>query len=301
VSEQDISGIYTIDRLGLGIDPAPKGDIFITGGSGRIGTCLRQRLTPAGYKIRHTDIVPPADGDIKGYTQTDLADQDAMFEAMKGCRALVHLGGHPRETDWPTIQERNYTGTYNAFNAARRAGIKTIIYASSNHYCGLYPANTELNGHLEPRPTGLYGTSKVFAESILRAEAEAFGITAFAWRICTFKPEPTDARDLRLWHSWDDAARLVDKCLRWTEGGFNVIWGVSNNKRLNINDTTARRIGYQPKDDAEHYVEMLKSKGVDIQKISEWPYLGGEKANDWMTQKDGGLKLDPNAPPPNAV
>ena len=271
--------------LKLSDQPAPAGDVFITGGSGRIGTVLRQRLKAAGYTVRFTDIVPPADGDREGFICTDLSDQDAMASAMQGCRALIHLAGHPRETDWPTIQALNFSGAYNAINAARRAAVQTIIYASSNHYCGLYPADTELSPWLEPRPTGLYGASKVFGEGLLRAEAEAFGIIAFAWRICAFKPEPVEARDLRMWLSPDDAARMVDRCLRWTEPGFHVVWGVSNNTRLRIADPSARRIGYAPQDDAEDYLERLQAAGVNTHLVSEWPYLGGEKAAAWMNQK----------------
>lgn len=271
--------------LKLSDHAAPSGAVFITGGSGRIGSALRERLRANSYVVRFTDIVAPADGDDAGFVRTDLGDQDAMAAAMAGCRALIHCGGHPRETDWPTLEARNYTGTYNAFQAARRAGIKTIIYASSNHYCGLYPADTVLSPALQPRPTGLYGASKVFGEGLLRAEAEAFGIIAFAWRICCFKPEPVSARDLRLWHSLDDSARLVDRCLRWTEPGFQVIWGVSNNTRLRIDDPTARRIGYAPQDDAEHYLAQLAAAGVDTSQISEWQWLGGDKAAAWMSQR----------------
>ncbi len=268
-------------------DPAvPAGDIFITGGAGRIGTALRQRLKQAGYVVRFADIVAPADGDLDGFSRLDLADLDGMAQAMQGCRALIHLAGHPRETDWPTIQALNYTGTYHAVAAARQAGVRTIIYASSNHYCGLYPADTPLSPQLEARPTGLYGASKVFGEALLRAEAEAFGIIAFAWRICCFKPEPVSARDLRLWLSLDDSARMVDRCLRWTEPGFNLIWGVSNNTRLQIDDPVARRIGYLPQDNAEDYLAQLAAAGVDTHRISEWPYLGGDKAAAWMTQNN---------------
>lgn len=274
-----------MDRLGLGHAEPPGGDVFITGGSGRIGTCLRERLRPAGYRVRFTDLNPPADGDDEGFVRTDLADQDAMAEAMAGARVLIHLAGHPREIDWPTIERLNYTGTYNALTAARRAGITTVIYASSNHYSGLYPADTILSPDLEPRPTGLYGTSKVFGEGLLRAEAEAFGIIAFAWRICCFKPEPENARDLRMWLSWDDAARMVDRCLRWTEPGFNVIWGVSGNTRTRIDDPVARRIGYLPQDNAEAHLARLQANGVDTHRVSEWPWLGGEKTAEWMSQR----------------
>lgn len=274
-----------MDRLGLAMSELPMGDVFITGGAGRIGTCLRQRLRPAGYRVRFTDLNPPVDGDDEGFVRTDLSDQDAMASAMSGARVLIHLAGHPREIDWRTMERLNFTGTYNALTAARRAGVTTVVYASSNHYCGLHPADTVLSSGLEPRPTGLYGTSKVFGEGLLRAEAEAFGITAFAWRICSFKPEPETARDLRMWLSWDDAARMVDRCLRWTEPGFHIIWGVSANSRTRLDDPVARRIGYVPQDDAETYLLELQASGVDTERVSEWPWLGGEKAAEWMSQR----------------
>jgi uronate dehydrogenase len=266
------------------IAPAPAGDVFITGGSGRIGTCLRQRLRAAGYRVRFTDRVAPEDGEVDGFVVTDLADQDAMARAMGGARSVIHLAGHPRDIDWPIIEARNYTGTYNAIRAARRAGARTFIYASSNQAFGLHPADTRLAPDLPARPAGLYGVSKVFGEAMLHAEAEACGLVAFAWRICAFKPAPTNARDLRLWHSQDDAARLVDRCLRWQKPGFHAIWGVSSNTRLPIDDPAARLIGYAPRDDAEDHVAALRASGVDTDQVSEWPYLGGEKAVDWMAQ-----------------
>ncbi len=274
--------------LGLGAAGVPDGPVFLTGGAGRIGTCLRERLRPAGYDIRFTDLHAPADGDVEGFVATDLADQDAMADAMAGCRALVHLAGHPRDLDWPTIEERNFTGTYNAFQAARRAGIRTIIYASSGQMCGLNPADSVLSPTLPTAPVGLYGVSKAFGEALLRAEAEATGIAAFAWRICCFKPEPVEARDLRLWLSWDDAARLVDACLRHPEPGYRTVWGVSANTRVRIDDPVARAIGYVPRDDAEDHVEPLRAAGVDTDVVSAWPWLGGEKAADWMARAAGG-------------
>jgi len=276
-----------IRDIGLGHGGVPEGPVFLTGGSGRIGTCLRQRLRPAGYDVRFTDILEPADGDTQGFVQTDLGDIDAMAEAMQGCRALVHLAGHPRDTDWPVLETRNITGTYNAFAAARRAGIKTIVYASSNQLCGQNPADSVLHADLPVAPAGLYGVTKVFGEALLQAEAGATGITAFAWRIACFKPEPQTARDLRLWLSWDDAARFVDAALRWQEPGYRMAWGVSANSRTLIDDPVAREIGYGPKDNAEDWVERLKAAGVNTDIVSEWPYLGGDKALEWMTKHRG--------------
>ncbi len=264
--------------------PVPQGDVFITGGSGRIGSDLRARLSAMGYRVRFSDIRPPADGQFDGFHQIDLADHDAMATAMQGCRALVHLGGYPREADWKTIEALNFTGTYNALVAARRAGISTVIYASSNHYCGLHEADLLLTPDLAANPTGLYGASKVFGEGLLRAEVEAFGIIGFAWRICAYKPEPVNARDLRMWCSPDDSAHLVDRCLRWTEPGFQVLWGVSANTRVRKDDPAAARIGYRPQDDAEAYLARLQAAGIDTARVSEWPRLGGEKAADWLNQ-----------------
>lgn len=265
--------------------PAPQGEVFITGGSGRIGSDLRARLARLGYRVRFADIRPPADGNLDGFHQLDLADQDGMAAAMAGCRALVHLGGYPREADWKTIEALNFSGAYHALMAARRAGITTVIYASSNHYCGMLPADLVLTPDLPPAPTGLYGASKVFGEGLLRAECDAFPIIGFAWRICAYKPEPVNARDLRMWCSQDDAAHLVDCCLRWTEPGFQVIWGVSGNTRVRKNDPAAARIGYAPQDDAEEWLARLRAAGINIALVSEWPRLGGEKAAEWLEQR----------------
>ncbi len=272
-------------NISLGLDAAPAGPVFLTGGSGRVGTCLRNRLRPAGYDIRFTDRVEPADGDMQGFVKTDLADQDSMAEAMRGCRALIHLGGHPRDAAWAALQQQNITGTYNAFNAARRAGVTSIIFSSSNQICGLNPADSRLDAQLPINPAGLYGVSKAFGEAMLRAEAEARGISAFALRIAAFKPEPETARDLRLWLSLDDAARLVDAALWWTEPGYNMVWGVSQNSRCRIDDPIARAIGYAPRDNDENYASKLQATGINIDIVSEWSCLGGEKADEWLHGK----------------
>lgn len=263
----------------------PAGDIVITGAAGRIGTCLRAALTAQGYRLRLIDIVQPVDPGDAPFHCIDLADQDAMTAAMRGARALVHLAGHPRDIDWPTMVHRNYTGAYNAVRAACRAGVSTVVYASSNQAFGLYPADTLLSADLLPRPAGLYGVSKVFGEAMLQSEAEAHGLVAFAWRIGAFKPAPTHARDLRMWHSPADAGRLVDRCLRWTTPGFAPIWGLSANARARIDDPVARRIGYAPQDNAEDHVAALQAAGVDTIVVSEWAYLGGEKADEWLGQR----------------
>lgn len=266
---------------------APAGDVVITGAAGRIGTCLRASLGAAGYRLRPTDIVRPADSGGEQFHCIDLADQDALANLMKGARAVVHLAGHPRDIDWPTMVERNYTGAYNAVRAACRAGVTSFIYASSNQAFGLHPADTILSADLLPRPVGLYGVSKAFGEAMLQSEAEAYGLTAFAWRICAFKPSPTTARDLRMWHSPGDAGRAVDACLRWTTPGFAAFWGVSANMRARVDDPVARRIGYVPQDNAEDHLEALQALGVNTDLVSEWPYLGGDKAVDWLATGSG--------------
>lgn len=259
-------------------------NVFITGGSGRVGTCLRQRLPALGHSVRFSDIVAPQDGADRDFTQADLSELDKMARAMEGCDALIHLAGYPREAPWPHLEPLNYTGTHNAFAAAAKAGVKKVIFASSVHYGGLHPADVVLSETLEARPTGLYGLSKVFGETLLRVQAEAAGLTAFAWRICAFKPEPIQGRDLRLWLSWDDAARAADSCLRWEQPGFNILWGVSANTRARLDNPTAAMIGYAPRDDAEDHVARLQAQAVDTTKVSEWSWLGGERAGDWLAK-----------------
>lgn len=222
--------------------------MLLTGAAGSIGTALRERLPGFGWDVRGFDREPLPDGVVGDVTSP--ADLDA---AMDGVAAVVHLAGQPTEAPWPVIRDANIEGTVQLFEAARRADVRRVVYASSNHTVGFTPVGTDQAADLPPRPDTLYGVSKVFGEALARYYVERYGFAVACLRIGTFEPRPTHQRSLSTWLSPDDCTRLVDACLRAPELTFALVWGISNNTRRMWSLDAGRALGYEPQDDAETY------------------------------------------------
>src|SRR6516165_2292584 len=127
--------------------------VVFTGAAGDIGTRLRKILRGVYPHIRASDIRKPADlaaGD--DFVAADLADLAQVEEAVAGMEGVVHLGGHAVEGSWPTILNANIIGCYNLFEAARRAGVKRVVFASSNHAIGFYPRSQRIGVNVTVRP-----------------------------------------------------------------------------------------------------------------------------------------------------
>jgi uronate dehydrogenase len=227
--------------------------VLLTGAAGRIGTALRERLPALGWEVRGFDRVEAPDcivGDI-----TSPADLDA---AMTGVDAVVHLAGQPTEAPWPVVRDANIEGTLQLFEAARRAGVDRVVYASSNHAVGFTPVGDDQAADLPPRPDTLYGVSKVFGEALGRYYVDRYGIRVACLRIGTFAERPGHVRALSTWLSPADATRLVDACLRSPDLTYSIVWGVSANTRRAWSLDAGRALGYEPRDDAEQYAEHLE-------------------------------------------
>jgi uronate dehydrogenase len=229
--------------------------VLLTGAAGSIGTALRSRLPAYGWQVRPFDRVP-VPGGVAGDI-TSAADLDAALAG--GVSAVVHLAGQSTEAPWPVIRDLNLDGTLEVFEAARRAGVRRVVYASSNHAVGFTPVQPELPADLPPRPDTLYGVSKVFGEALGRYYVERYGMQVACLRIGTFEERPTYLRSLSTWLSPDDAARLVDACLRSPALGYAIVWGVSNNTRRMWSLDAGRALGYEPRDDAEAYAAEVES------------------------------------------
>jgi uronate dehydrogenase len=229
------------------------GVALLTGAAGRIGTALRERLPALGWDLRGFDRAAVPNGVVGDITSA--ADLDS---AMDGVEAVVHLAGRPDEAPWPVIREANIEGTVQVFEAARRAGVRRVVYASSNHAVGFTPVGSEQPADLAPRPDTLYGVSKVFGEALGRFYVDRYGFRVACLRIGTFEPKPTHLRSLSTWLSPDDCARLVDACLRSPDLGYALVWGISNNTRRMWSLAAGRALGYEPQDDAEVYVDDVE-------------------------------------------
>ncbi|MGY1811909.1 NAD-dependent epimerase/dehydratase family protein [Blastococcus sp. SYSU D00820] len=238
-----------------------SGPVLLTGAAGRIGTVLRAGLPERGWALRSLDIAAieePRPGEET--VQADVTDLGALTAAAEGAAAVVHMAGISGESTWPAISHANIEGTYCALEAARRAGVRRVVLASSNHATGFTerPASGLLReADAGPRPDTYYGVAKVTLEALGSLYADRYGLDVVCLRIGSAFPEPTTVRMLATWLSPRDCVALVDAALRAPSPGFRVVWGVSANTRNWWDLTAARELGYDPADDAEAYAEAM--------------------------------------------
>jgi hypothetical protein len=253
--------------------------ILITGAAGRLGGMLRARLAADGRSLRLLDIAPLAAGPGEEAVQAAITDLAAVTEACQGATAVIHLAGLADEAPWDQIAEVNIHGTYVAFEAARRAGVGRVVYASSNHAVGFTPRSAfPVPDYAFPAPDTYYGVSKVAGEALAGLYHYRYGLDAICVRILTCDERPADIRSLSTWLSPDDAGRLFEACLTAERPGFRVIYGVSRNTRGGwVSQDAAMALGYEPRDDAERYAaDVIAACGEPDPGDPVLRYLGGE-------------------------
>jgi nucleoside-diphosphate-sugar epimerase len=151
--------------------------VLVTGGSGKLGGVVVADLVAHGHSVLNVDLVPPAE-QLCPFLQVDLQDAGQVFEALAGVDlsqtsdAIVHLAAIPApgRTANTTTFKNNVTGTYNVFEAARRLGVRNVVYASSEIIFGLPfatpPSYLPVDEESPPRPESAYGLSKLLAEQM---------------------------------------------------------------------------------------------------------------------------------------
>jgi len=235
--------------------PTPR--VLITGAAGAIGTALREGLPARGFALRSHDRTPIEPAPDEEMVTGDVTDLDALTSAMAGVDAVVHLAAIATEASYDEIAATNIGGTYAAFEAARRAGVRRVVYASSNHAVGFSPRMPLAPADLPPRPDTYYGVSKVFGEALGSLYADRYRLQVACLRIGSFLPRPEQRRHLSTWLSPGDMVRLTEACLTAPDLRFAVVWGVSANTRGWWDLEPGRALGYSPVDDAEIYAEQV--------------------------------------------
>lgn len=235
--------------------------ILVTGAAGLVGGVLREQLR-SDYRLvllDRADLADLAPGEtaVKG----DIRDAAALATAMAGVDAVVHLAGEPTEKSWDAIRDANIDGCYRVVEAAREAGVRRFVFASSNHAIGYYPRTETVDDKCPPRPDTRYGVSKVFGETLLRFYADKFGLTSVCLRIGTLlRPDaPGELRHLSTWISHRDLAQLV-RCSIEADVHYEIVYGVSANTRRWWRDASAERLGYRPQDDAETFAARFAER-----------------------------------------
>jgi len=268
--------------------PAPR-TVLLTGAAGGLGTLMRGLLPDYGYELRLLDLLP-IEGEPDAIT-ADLADQEALREAVRGVDAIIHLAGISLEAPFEKILKANIEGTYHLYEAARQEGVRRIVFASSNHAVGFTP-RPEGDAPIAPealipidtphRPDTFYGLSKSFGEDLAQFYWDKHGLETVSVRIGSCFAEPTGVRMLSVWMSPADGARLFHAALTAEDVGHTVVYGSSANTRLWWDLSTARALGYDPQDDSEPYAEKLIAEHGEL-----------DPANPAHTHLGGHFTVDP--------
>ena len=228
--------------------------ILVTGAAGEIGTRLR-KLLPLIYKdIRWSDIRTPTDlADGAEFMAADLSKLDEVEKIVQGVDGIVHLGGFSVEGPWETILSANIIGCRNMYEAAYRAGVKRVVFATSNHAVGFYPRNKKIPVDVTVRPDSHYGVSKAFGEAIGAFYADKHGLRVTCIRIGNFGDAPIDERRLSIWLKPEDLVQLIRIGLEHPDIHFEIFYGASDNAASWWDNSNAFRFGYKPVGKGEDY------------------------------------------------
>lgn len=249
------------------------GSVLITGAAGGVAGLLRPQLAGLADELRLLDLRPVQATSGERSLLGDVTDLAVVREAIAGCEACVHLAGIPEEAPFDAILEANIKGTWTVFEAARLEGCPRIVFASSNHATGYYPTGQRIGADAPVRPDTYYGVSKVFGEALGSLYHSKFGLRVACLRIGSALERPTDLRHLSTWLSPGDLGRLVRACLTSPDLGFAILYGVSDNSRGWWDLDAGRRLGYEPRDDAEAFA-------AEVEPAEAGAYQGGPKFTD---------------------
>jgi nucleoside-diphosphate-sugar epimerase len=150
--------------------------IAVTGGSGKLGRSVVRRLTEDGHSVLNLDRAGERSAalaivDLRNYGQV-LDVVLGLDDRHRGFDAIVHLGAIPAPGLVPDAAtfENNMLSTYNVFQAARRAGIKKVVYASSETVLGLPfdvdPPYIPVDEDYPARPESTYSLVKHLEEQM---------------------------------------------------------------------------------------------------------------------------------------
>ena len=161
--------------------------ILVTGSSGLVGYQVAARLHAAGRDVLGFDARPPPERAPFPAVTGDVTELPAVLHAMSGRAEIVHAGaisGPMLLLDDPfSIARTNVDGALAVFEAARRSGVRRLVWLSSIAVYGDQPTLDPVPETASPNPRSFYGHTKVAGEAMLRAYNALYGLDAVALRL----------------------------------------------------------------------------------------------------------------------
>ena len=265
-----MAGSFTSSETGAlaQTDESIRRRVLVTGAAGRIGSYFAEHVE-GKYDLRL--MVRPDDEGIdriRPFGEVvfgDLANLEGLKGHCAGIDTVIHLAADPSPSaTWESLLPNNIVGTYHVFAAAKAAGCRRVIYASSIHAVSGYPTDVQVKTSEPVNPGDLYGVSKCFGEALARYLAEQEGLSAIAIRIGAFQPIEAARKEssvgmLDAFVSHRDLNQLLHRCIDVENLRFAILHGISDNrfKRLDISDAR-ELVGYAPQDDLTEENPKLK-------------------------------------------
>jgi UDP-glucose 4-epimerase len=162
--------------------------VIVTGGAGFIGANLTRKLK-AEHSVTVVDDLSRGSAaslpEGVSLVRQDILATEALMEAVRGSDVIVHLAAFGSVVDSITDPianfEINARGTLSVLEAARRAGVNKVVFASTG---GAIMGNTPppVNEQSQPKPISPYGAGKLCGEAYCHAYARSFGLKTVCLR-----------------------------------------------------------------------------------------------------------------------
>ena len=250
--------------------------ILMTGAAGTIGRQIREGLRDLATHVRLSDLEDLGEaGPGEEIVPCDLTDTPALRGLVKDCDAMLHFGGISKENTAALIHQVNIDGVYQLYEAARKEGVKRILFASSNHAIGFYNRETRLTASTPVRPDSNYGVSKAYGEALASLYWDKYGIETLIVRIGSCFPAPKDRRMMSTWISSGDMLRLIGCMLDVPRLGCPIVYGVSDNDECWWDNSETAYLGWKPKDSSAQFAHLFADEPAQAPNDPAVVFQGG--------------------------